>query len=225
MTDAYTKAALRGGTAFVGHLYFISTLIAWACVVQLLMILKGVLFLFNCAKKEDGFYYHRMVGDGNDWKCFDPGHEQFYLMLLILPVPFFLIFALRLRRIDAKLSGLPSSLLSRLSLYPSDWKKDKQPCTRYHTLVPNENSTQYPFIFALIRVVYAFTELGLLAFGSFVLLGVALKYPPFSIVSSNSLNLSIVVVLLWTNVCSFINTLDAHMNGGSQGEVRSDGQK
>jgi len=237
MTDAFARAAQTGMFSWKGYLQYFAAIFAWGCTLGLMLFIKGITYVFNCAEREDGVYYHRMIGNGDEEICFDPNYMQFWLMLLALPAIPFMVYGLRLRRIEGEVIGLPSSLKARASWAPKGWEQDVRPSTQYHSLVPNDDSTVYPFVFALIRVAYGIVEVlllhltfvkaALLAVGSVLLLGIAMWIPPYAEIKANSLNLTVIVCFMWTNLCAFINIFDAQQNGYTGGEAEqnsSDGE-
>jgi len=72
-----------------------------------------------------------------------------------------------------------------------------------------------------------FVKAALLAVGSVLLLGIAMWIPPYAEIKANSLNLTVIVCFMWTNLCAFINIFDAQQNGYTGGEAEqnsSDGE-
>jgi len=236
MTDAFAHCAQTGETPWLGYAHQAAAIFSLVCTLFMMNCIKGIAYIFNCAEN-NGAYYHRMIGDGTEAVCFDPSGVQFWLMWLAIPVVPFFVYCLRLRRIEGEMTGLPSSLKARASWLWKGWSQDVRPSTQYHTLVPNEDSTLYPAMFALIRVVYGvlevillhlpFVKAALLASGSLILLAIALTIPPYAEIYANNLNVTCIACFLWTNIIAFINIYDSTQNnatGGQNETTQSDGE-
>ena len=229
--QAKAHAINRKKTPWLFYLHNFCEFWTWGCTLGIMPLIKGVTFIFNCSIQDDGKYYHRMVGNGKNMICYDSSDTQFYLMFLALPAPFFLIYGLRLRRLEGEMVGIAPNRLTRWSLSPSAWGDDFRPATQFHRLVPHpsEWSKLYPLAFAIVRIVYGvmqvllidrpYVKAATLMMGSFVLLVLALYYPVYASTYANSLNMTSIVTFLWTNVMAFINITAAE--DGGDGEKQS----